>query len=90
VVQRHRLPRRTPADASNRYGTGLGPDILSDREIEVVAVEARCGVARSVPELRKTGVEVDLGFAPNAVHQRLERQMARDVDEEVGGFGDAQ
>src|SRR5262249_47690106 len=59
LLQHDRLPDWAPADPAGRDGAGRGADVLADREIPVVAGEARPGVAGGVPVLGEAGIEVD-------------------------------
>ena len=51
--------------------------------------EPHVDAARCVPELIEPGIEIEVGANRDRVERRLERQHARDVEQDVGTADDA-
>ena len=58
--------------------------------MDIVALHTCAGVAGCVPELRVSRIEIEVRLAAEASHQRVEREMAADVQQQVRAFGDIQ
>ena len=64
----------------------VGPaDVLGDGEVEIVIVKPSSSLAGRMPELSEPRVDVDIGFAAQLAHQRLECQMAGNIHEKIRG-----
>ena len=84
------LARVAPADVTRRNRAFGRADVLADREMEIVAIHTCARVAGCVPELRVSGIEIEVRLAAQASHQRFEREMTADVQQQVRAFGDIQ
>jgi hypothetical protein len=86
IVQNDRLSNMQPVDAARRNAAFRPPDVLAEREIDVVMFEPRAGVALGIPDLRERRIEIDIRFAPAALRQVAPCQVACDVHQESAGF----
>ena len=80
------LTRVTPADITGRDAAIGRADVLADREVEVVTVQAGAVVPRRVPELREARIEIEVRLPADPSHQRFEREVAADVQQQVRRF----
>ena len=53
------MTRVTPADITGRNAAIGRADVLADREVEVVTVQAAAVLTRGVPELREARIEIE-------------------------------
>ena len=56
-------------------------------EVEVMAVQARPGIAAGVPKLREAWIEVNVDFATHSAQEWLPGEMAADVDQHSSRLG---
>ncbi len=76
-----------PTDVARWNGAVGRADVLADREVDVVAAQSRAGIPGRVPELRVARIEIEIRLAAQAAHDRVERQVPADVQQQVRGFG---
>ena len=81
---------RTPLNAARRDRTCGSADVLAHREVQIVGPRRNWLDALLVPELRETGIFVEVGEPSHAAQHRLERQVPRDVDQHLGASGGSQ
>ena len=78
---------RSPVEAAGRKTAAARADGEPDGDEGVVTVEPGVETLR-MPELRVPGIDVDVHLAPSACRGTAQRQVAADVDEQVGVRGD--
>ena len=83
LVEHHGWRQRPPVEPSRRDRAILLADVLAHREVEVVALQARAGLARELPELSEPGIEVDVCLFANSLQERFDREMPTHVHEQV-------
>src|SRR5688572_26367636 len=82
-VQQRGLPYRPPVNATCGNATPWRADVFANREVLVMIAKMFGGEPLHVPELRITGIEIDEDAPAKLRLERLEREMAADVDEQV-------
>ncbi len=88
-VKDYWLADRPPGEAARWDGAIVATDIRPDREECIVPLQPKCASAARLPDLGETRIEVQVSPASEMAEQRLEREMAGDVDQEIGRSGQA-
>lgn len=81
---------RTPLNTARWDRTCRGADVFADREVQIVRPRRNRLDALLVPELREAGIFVKVGEPAHPAQHRLQRQMARNVDQQLGAAGGSQ
>src|SRR5262249_31131000 len=86
-VEHDRLAYRAPRDVTAGNGALRRADVLADAEIEMMIAQPFVGETFEVPELRVAGILIDECALAESGLQLVQREMAADVDQEIGGVG---
>ena len=90
LLEHDRLARVPPLDPGGRQVGGGRADVLADREVEVVTLDAWHRPSRGEPELGEAGIDVDVHRTACTLLERGVPQVASGVDEELGVSGHLQ